>query len=165
MAGNSRATTGGLVALVACLSGCFAYNATELGDIRPGDDVRVRLSAAQFDELEEHLPGQDRVVEGDVVEAGSESILLEVPVSTTSDGMRMRSLSQRFEIPASGIVEVEHRTLDRRRTWFVGSLAALVTGIVIYDQLNSDAGTGIKDGGPPPQESRGFLFRIPLGDE
>ena len=143
-------------------SGCFQYTATDVGSVSPGEDVRIRITAAQFDEMEEHIPGHDRVLEGEVIEAHGDSLLVEVPVTVTSDGLRVNSLKQRFSLPATGIVEVEGRTLDKRRTYTVSAAVALVAGIFLYQQLNDDAATGPGTPNPPPPEDRITIFSLPL---
>ena len=144
------------------LAGCYTYAPSSIETLSRGDEVRARLTAAQFDELEEHLPGGDRVIEGEVVEADGNGMLLEVPITTVVEGIRVESLNQRLEIPASGVTDVELRSLDRPRTWAVTGVAAALVGYVIWDQLISDTRRGGTDPPPPPEEDRRTILKIPL---
>jgi len=151
-----------VLALPGVLGGCYTYTASSLGELAIGDEVRARLTAAQFDDLEEHIPGRDRILDGEVVESGPQGLLLEVPVSTSVEGIRIRSLNQRIEIPADGLADVELRTLDRGRTYGVSAAGAALVGFVIWDQLLSDTRRGGTDVIPPPDEDRRTIFRLPI---
>ncbi|MGI9629054.1 MAG: hypothetical protein ACR2QM_19640 [Longimicrobiales bacterium] len=150
------------VVLFPLLGGCYSYTPSALGDLSAGDEVRARLTAAQFDELEEHIPGGDRVVEGEVVEVGASRMLLEVPVNTAVQGIRVQSLKQRFEIPADGMADVELRTLDRRRTYGLSAVGVAVIGYIVWDQLLSEGRRGGTDTPEPPDEDRRITFKIPF---
>ena len=143
-------------------SACYAYSPSTVGDLNMGDEIRARLTAVQFDEIEEHIPGGDRILEGNVIEANGDGILLEVPVASTLEGMRVQSFKQRLDIPAEGITEVELRSLDRNRTYLVSGVAAALAGFIIWDQLLSDTKRGGGGGLPPPDEDRRTILSIPL---
>ena len=144
------------------LGGCYAYQPSEVGSLNSGDQVRALLTATQFDELEEHLPGGDREIEGEVVEVRPDSILLEVPVLTAVRGIRVQSYNQRFRIPVSGVADLELRTLDRNRTFGVTGLATILIGAVVYNQFFAETGQTPTDPTPPPPEDRRARFVIPL---
>ena len=86
-----------------------------LADVTPGDRVRTLLTQAQYEEFDEYLFGGDRVMEGTVVEADAGALLLEVPLVTVAEGIRVDSYSQRLRIPAQGLADVEVRSLSRGR--------------------------------------------------
>ena len=142
--------------------GCYSYSATSIGDLAPGDEIRARLSPEEFDKVREHLPGGDRVLEGNLVEVTGQSVMLEVPVSQMMQGMRVGSLNQRLDVPLSGITEVELRTLDRPRTYGIAAVAGVVLGYVVWDQLISDTRRGEPHEPPPPPEDRRTVIKIPL---
>ena len=154
------ATAALLGALV--LPACYTYSPSTVGELTPGAQVRARLTGAQFDELAEHLPGEDRVLEGEIIEAGNDGILLEVPVATSVQGMQVQSYHQRLDIPSSGVADVELRTLNKHRTYSVTGAAILAIGYVIWDQLLSDTRRGGGTEPPPPGEDRRTLIKIPL---
>lgn len=152
-----------LAALVLSLStaACHAYRPTSLPELQGGDRVRTLLTQAQHDELAEYLLGGDRLVEGTVVEADPAGMLLEVPVVTVAEGIRVDSYSQRLRIPAAGVADVELRSLDRGRTYaLAGVVAAALGGIVWYEfARRSRRGTAVPPG--PPEEDR-IIIRIPF---
>lgn len=144
------------------LPACYTYSPSTLADLTPGDQVRARLTGAQFDELAEHLPGEDRVLEGEIIESGNGGILLEVPVATTVQGMQVQSYHQRLDIPTAGVADVELRALNKHRTYAVSGAAIIAVGYVIWDQLLSDTRRGGTDPQPPPVEDRRTVIKIPL---
>ena len=151
-----------VLALSPVLGSCYTYTGSSLGELTDGDEVRARLTAAQFDELEEHLPGRDRVLDGEVIEVGPQRLLLEVPVTSSVQGIRVQSLNQRIEISADGLADVELRTLDRGRTYGLSGAGVVLVGYVIWDQLLSDTRRGGEGEPPPPPEDRRTLFKLPL---
>ena len=146
---------------IAALTGCYSYTPGALGDVSNGDQVRALLTATQFDELEEHLVGGDREIEGEVIEATPQSILLEVPVVSTVQGIRVQSLNQRFNIPAAGVADLQIREINKPRTYGAIGIAALVLGVVVYDQFFAQTGQTPDDPTPPPPEDRVWRIRIP----
>lgn len=152
-----------VTALVLSLSAaaCHAYRPTSVPELHSGDRVRALLTQTQYEEFAEHLLGGDRLVEGTVVEADPAGLLLEVPVVTVAEGIRVDSYSQRLRIPAAGVADVELRSLERSRTYsLVGVVAAALGGIVWYEfARRSRRGTAVPPG--PPEEDR-VIIRIPF---
>ena len=147
-------------ATLASAAACHAYRPGTLADLAAGDEVRTLLTPEEYDEVREHLVVGDRTVEGTVVEADAAGLLLEVPVLTVAQGIRVESYSQRLRIPASGLADIEIRSLDRTRTYaLAGGVGALLGGIV-WNQLRDRA----RQPGPqpvdPPNEDRIVLIRI-----
>lgn len=136
------------------LTACHTFQPAAPGDLVPGQDVRVRITGAFADSVGPLLMRDDaRILEGSVVERSSSTILLEVPVSQSLEGMRFQSLNQRVEIPDAAFVDVEIRQLSKGRSILAaGATAAIAAGIVIA-QLNKDSGGGDLPGGGGPVES------------
>ncbi|MDE2784536.1 MAG: hypothetical protein OXK77_16395 [Gemmatimonadota bacterium] len=152
-----------LAALLLSLSAaaCHAYRPTSIPDLQGGDRVRALLTQAQHEEFAEYLFGGDRLVQGTVIEADLAGVLLEVPVVTVAEGIRVDSYSQRFRIPAAGVADVELRSLDRGRTLsLAGVVAAALGGMVWYEfARRSRRGTTVPPG--PPEEDR-IIIQIPF---
>lgn len=128
---------------------CHAYAPSRLGQVNPGDQVRALLTQDQFDHFSESLPtGDERLIEGLVVETGPGELLLEVPVVTRLEGIRVTSYSQRLRVPEAGIADLELRSLARGRTYGLAAAAAALVGWIVWDQFLSDSGRG-PDPGPP----------------
>lgn len=153
-----------IATLLPLLAGaCHAYSSTTFGAVSAGDRVRALLTQEQFDEFEEHLLGGDRRVEGTVVEADGDGMLLEVPIATLERGIRLESYHQRLRVPASGVADLEIQSLDRLRTYTLVGLAAAGVGAIVWDQLLS--GSRRRGDGPPgpPEENVAIVlhFRFP----
>ncbi len=140
--------------LALTLSGCFAYTPVALDSARPGEDVRVRISAEQAREIDALLLRETQVLDGRLLEVGP-SFLLEVPVASNLQGGAMQSLNQRIRLDRSGIVGVELRQLDRTRTGIVvGGAGIIVLGAVVW-ALSRELGGDTRTDPPPPAEWRG----------
>ena len=142
---------------------CHHYVPGSLAELRPGDRVRTLLTPEQTRELGDFLPHGERALEGTVVEAGSESVLLEVPLLTVAEGIRVDSYHQRLRIPAPGLADVEVRSLARGRTYALVGIAGLVVGAIVWDQVGSARRGGTNPPDPPNEDgavviSLGFSF-------
>lgn len=140
-------------------SACHTYSPVTLADVTPGDRVRTLLTQAQYEEFDEYLLGRDRVMEGTVVEADAGALLLEVPLVTVAEGIRVDSYSQRLRIPAQGLADVEIRSLSRGRTYaLAGALVAAAAGIA-WDQFRGSR-RGEARPPTPPEEDIAVVIRI-----
>ena len=147
------------VLLPLLVGGCHHYAPGSLAELSAGDRVRTLLTQEQLREFDEFLPGGERAVVGTVVEADSGGLLLEVPVMTVAEGIRVDSYSQRLRIPAPGVADVEVRTLARGRTYALVGVAAVVVGAVVWDQVGRArrGGTSPPD---PPSEDGAVVIRL-----
>lgn len=93
------------------LSGCYSYQPIEVADITPEMDIRARVSGAQSDQLADVLNSDDRMVEGTVIENGSDEILLEVSTGTAERRGRVATLNQRVRIPTTEVVAVDRKSV------------------------------------------------------
>ena len=157
----SRIRAAAILFLSPLAVGCHAYAPSSLTQLQPGDRVRTLVTQEQFDEFDEHLLGGDRLIEGTVVEADPAGVLLEVPVVTVTEGIRVESFSQRLRIPAPGVAEVEIRSLARGRTYSLAGAIGIVLGAIAWDQLR---GSRRGDSTPPPvpEEDIAVVIRIPF---
>ncbi|MDE2875427.1 MAG: hypothetical protein OXU69_04890 [Gemmatimonadota bacterium] len=138
---------------------CHHYAPSSLAELNAGDRVRTLLAQDQLREFEEFLPPGERTVEGTVVEADTGGVLLEVPVMTVAEGIRVDSYSQRLRIPAPGLADVELRSLARGRTYALVGIAGVVVGAVVWDQVGRArrGGTNRPD---PPSEDGAVVIRL-----
>ena len=157
----SRSRTAASLFLPLLLGGCHAYAPSSLTQLHPGDRVRTLLTQEQFEEFEEHLFGGDRLIEGTVVEADPAGMLLEVPVVTVTEGIRVESFSQRLRIPAPGMADVEIRSLARGRTYALAGAIGVVLGAIVWDQLRGSR-RGDPTVPPVPEEDIAVVIRIPF---
>ena len=140
---------------------CHAYRPASLTELSSGDRVRTLLTQSQFEEFDEHLFGGDRLIEGTVVEADANGLLLEVPVVAVAEGIRVRSYHQRLRIPAPGVADMEIRSLARGRTYALAGVLGAALGAIVWDQLS---GSRRGDATPPPlpEEDIAVVIRIPF---
>ncbi|MCY3546491.1 MAG: hypothetical protein F4Z31_06960 [Gemmatimonadetes bacterium] len=146
-----------LAALLA--SACHTYSPVTLSDVTPGDRVRTLLTQAQYEDFDEYLLGGDRVMEGTVIEADAGALLLEVPLVTVAEGIRVDSYSQRLRIPAQGVADVEIRSLSRGRTYALAGILGVAVGAIAWDQFR---GSRRGEARPPipPEEDIAVVIRI-----
>lgn len=134
------------------LQGCYVYRDGDPGRYDPGERIRARLGPAEAGRLETFMAEESRTLEGTVVEAAGDSVLMAVTVHSALQGNRIRNLEQRVYVARDGILDVEVRRLDAGRTAFVAAagVAALVSAFIVG---TIDQGTP-RDPGPTPTESR-----------
>ncbi len=161
-AGLARASVWALLATFAA-SGCHHYSVASMATVGPGDELRVRLAPEQLEEARRALVVAERAVEGRVVEIDEASLLIEVPLPGASRDLLPSFRFQRLRLPSSGIVEVELKTLDRRRTLALSGLGAVALGVLLYRQFADDPKVGGEPPDPPITEFRGAGLRIPVG--
>lgn len=149
-----------LLVITLLAAGCHAYRPGTLPDLNAGDRVRTLLTPDQHEELQEFLLGGDRLVEGTVLEATPAELLLEVPILTVAEGIRVESYSQRLRIPVDGVADLEMRLLDWRRSSALGAVIGAAAGAIIWDQVRrrSRRGTTTTTG---PLEDR-IVIQIPF---
>lgn len=141
---------------------CHVYRPASLAEIQGGERVRALLTQGQFEEFDEHLGGGDRLLEGTVVEAGPANLLLEVPVVTVAEGIRVRSYSQRLRIPVDGVADVEVRSLHEPRTFALAGVVGVALGALAWNQFFRGSRRGREVPPGPPEEDRVVVIQIPF---
>ena len=129
-----------VAAWIAVLSaGCFSYVPTELGVVTPGEPVRLYLTRAGVDAVneggaEEALsPVSDPILSGEFVRQTDADLFLRVPTVRRQVGFHSAQLGQDVRIPAGEIVQIERRQLNKGATGLlIGGAAAAVTGLVVF---------------------------------
>ncbi len=152
-----------LCSLLVCAltTGCYAYNAVAPESVPVGASVRTRISPSQAERVGEVLGREDRVLEGTVVQSGSETLLLAVPSVGRTPGMPTESLRQNLPIPQSEVVELEIRRLDPWRTGALVAGVAAVLGYVVYEAFDAGGGSP-NQGRPGGDQSRIAVISIPI---
>lgn len=158
----SRVPRAAVLLLPVCAMACHAYRPSSLSELHRGDIVRALLTQGQYREFEEYLFGGGRRVEGTVVEAGPRGLLLEVPVVTVAEGIRVDSYRQRLRIPTRGVADIELRSLDRTRTYVLAGVIGTALGAIAWDQLAGRRRRGTEAPPGPPEEDRIVVIQIPF---
>ena len=134
-----------LAAVQLLCSGCFAYVAAEPETVPPGQGVRVYLTQEGLGDLAEFAPGLR--MDGTLLRADGDELVLRVPVTDQTVGIMTRSLGQDVTIPAGLVARLEERELDRRRTWLAAGVGAAAVAAIL-----TSFGEGVPNPDLPPVE-------------
>jgi len=142
-----------VVALALCASGCHTFQPTSVAELTPGESVRARVTGAYADSLSAVLSGDTRVIEGSYVEANGSTVYLDIPVSSSYQGMRLQTLNQRIEVPADAFLDVERKELSKARTGLALGAVVAAGAAILIAQLSGDTGGGSLPGGGGPVDA------------
>lgn len=151
-----------LIVALPLLAACYRYAPADQGLLQPGTDVRARITAAAAEQIEPLLGTTDaRVLTGVVVNAGADTLLVEVPTAARSNvGNQVVTLKQRVSVPRTSIIEIETRELDKMRTgMIVGPAAAIAVALLLKTVYGEPGDARTPPGGELP-EFRAGLLRI-----
>ena len=154
-----------LTAALTLAGGCYSYRVVPVNEVAPGQDVRVRISAAEAARLGELIDRSDRSIDGRLLENTDGQVVLgvsSVAQTTALTAVQDPSgrLFQRIVVPREGLLELEVRTLNRTHTAIVVGLLAAVSGTVAYTQFTHQSAVNEKGKGGG-QEIR-IPFTLPL---
>ena len=151
-------------------TGCFNYVTAEIAAVPPGESVRLYLTRAGVDAVNEGGAEEalsfvsEPVLSGEFVRRTGDDLFLRVPTVRRQIGFHTSQLGQDIRIPASEIVQIERQELSRSKTGLlVGATTAAITGLIVF--ILNDARQ--PDSGNPPVdtvEDRGRrVFTIRFG--
>jgi len=151
-----------LLAVFFGVSGCYSYHVVPVNEVAPGQEVRIRISAAEAVRLGELIDRGDRSLDGRLLENTDSQVVLgisSVAQTTALTAVQDPSgqLFQRIAVPREGLLELEVRTLDKKRTGIVVGLLAAISATVAYTQLDHQSAINEKGKGG------GQVIRIPIG--
>lgn len=135
-------------------AGCYRYVPVAGRVPDAGADVRVRLTPEGGMAMNRPLGAAMASLEGGVLDATADSLVLRVRTSTTAfTAQTIRWVGERIAVPSAAVAFVERRRIDRRRTMLtVGSVA--VATIVAFIGVRATQGVAGGDapggGGTPP---------------
>jgi hypothetical protein len=141
-------------------SGCFSYLEVPRTDVAPGMRVRALLSTEGQVRLGPLMGGPQPQLEGEVVEADPQSLLLlaRIGVSNTPTGVFLER--QRLQIEQREILRLEARRLERSKTAALSVLAAgALVGTTIWLFTAKRSGTENPDVPAPENAVLRWLFR------
>ncbi len=150
-------------------AGCFSYVPTEIGAVPPGESVRLFLTREGVDAVnqggaEDALSAiLDPVLSGEFVRQTDADLFLRVPTVRRQVGFHSAQLGQDVRIPASEIVQIERRQLNKAGTGLlIGGAAAAFTGLVVF--ILNDARQTTDTTEPELVEERGRrIFTLRFG--
>ncbi|MGQ0647442.1 MAG: hypothetical protein ACT4P7_07700 [Gemmatimonadaceae bacterium] len=149
---------------LAMTTGCYSYTHVPLGEVEPGESVRMRLSAVGVDRLRSGEDSNARLlkgfaVTGKVSRLGGDSVLLAVPTTVLEANVRPRTVEHGLTVLRSEVQQVELRRLDRTRTTWASVALGVATVTVVYLVVER----GGRSSGSIPNPTSPPEARIPLG--
>lgn len=151
-------------------TGCFNYVPTEIGAVPPGESVRLYLTRAGVDAVNEGGAEEalsmvsEPVLSGEFVRRTGDDLFVRVPTVRRQIGFHTAQLGQDLRIPASEIVQIERQELSRSKTGLlVGATTAAITGLIVFilnDARQPDAVTPPFD---PVEDRRRRVFTLRFG--
>ena len=120
-------------------TGCFNYVPTEIGAVPPGESVRLFLTRAGVDAINEAGNEEaldtffEPVLSGEFVRRTDADLYVRVPTVRRQVGFHSAQLGQDIRVPAGEVVQIERQELSRGKTGLlVGGTAAAITGLIVF---------------------------------
>jgi hypothetical protein len=128
--------------IITLLASCYTYTPVEPAAVRPGMDVRARVSPAASERIAPLLGGSDaRLLSGTLITNSSDTVIVEVPIVARTDASGVvQPLHQRVSIPRVDLRELETRKLDRFRTGVLAGSAAVIVGTIVFKAVQAESG-------------------------
>lgn len=127
------------VLVLSTTTGCFNYVPTEIGAVPPGESVRLFLTRAGVDAINE-AGNEDAlntlfepVLSGEFVRRTDADLYVRVPTVRRQVGFHSAQLGQDIRVPAGEVVQIERQELSRAKTGvLIGGTAAVITGLIVF---------------------------------
>lgn len=121
-----------LLLLAALLTaGCYSYAPAPLSTVRPGMDIRARLSDEAVARLRSTLSADDAFIYGTVTSSAADGLVLMVPVHLQQQDLAVSTVNRRISLPRSEIVSVDRRVFDRFRTGVLMGIGVVALGVAV----------------------------------
>ncbi|MYH49088.1 MAG: hypothetical protein F4020_02600 [Gammaproteobacteria bacterium] len=127
------------VLVLSTTTGCFNYVPTEIGAVPPGESVRLFLTRAGVDAINEAGNEEalstlfEPVLSGEFVRRTDADLYVRVPTVRRQVGFHSAQLGQDIRVPAGEVVQIERQELSRAKTGaLVGGTAAVLTGLIVF---------------------------------
>ena len=120
---------------------CYRYTPIDLPSSTLGADVRIRLTDAGAITLAPLVGNRIELVDGRVSAIADTSVTLAVTGTTDRLGVETPWRGEQVTFPRSTLSDFEGRSLDRRRSYVVGGIAAgLVAAVGIGFTISGNGG-------------------------
>ena len=128
------------------LSGCYGYLPTKGRPLQQSLGVQVFLNTPQDVRLSQVTANNVSMVQGEVVQADAQEVVVSATLLTTSSGYEQLGENATVHIPRSNVKQLNERHLSYVRTLGIGAVVVLLTALV----RGQVQGGGERDGGGPP---------------
>ena len=135
--------------VTATLVGTACYRYTPIDSPTPGTGmpIRVRLTDDGAVKLGPLVGNRIEYVDGTVVASADTALTVSVTGTTDRMGTEVSWRGERVTVPRAAIAGVERRTLDKRRSYLAGGIAAGIVAAVGIGFNISGSGGGSSTGG------------------
>lgn len=151
-------------------TGCFNYVPTEIGAVPPGESVRLYLTRAGVEAVnevgnEEALSTVfEPVLSGEFVRQTDADLYVRIPTVRRQVGFHTAQLGQDIRVPAAEIVQIERQELSKAKTGLlVGGAAAAITGLVVFILNDARQPESVNPPFDPVEDRRRRVFTIRFG--
>ena len=153
----------GALLLSVVSAGCYTYVPISSGDVRPSEEVRIRITESAATRIVREFGAYTGQLEGQLTEEGPDSLSVSIAIGREYRGLALENARQTLFLGRTEVMEVRRRQLSRSRTALatasvLAGFAALVSTVVQRGDDNPIDNT-------PPQPPPGILgasFRIPF---
>ena len=128
-------------------SACYRYTPIESPTPSTGMPVRVRLTDEGAVKLGPLVGNRVEYVDGTVVASADTALTLSVTGTVDRLGTEVSWRGERVAVPRPAIAGFERRTLDKRRSYLAGGIAAGIVAAVGIGFNISGSGGGSSSGG------------------
>lgn len=152
------------------LGGCYRYAPVSPSEIRPGVEVRARLSAVAVDRIRQGPEAQARMLQGfttrgRIMKMSADSVVIGVERTELEANVRARTTMTDFPLLRTDIQQFELRQLSRRRTALTAAglgAFAIAAVVISVERGGRSTGTTPPPGGAPEQRvPLAIRFRFP----
>lgn len=140
---------GPALALVLVFVGCFAYVPVTGEDPSTGSDVRLRLSNPAAVELSDRVGTVVRSVEGPLVGATPDSLVVDVGWRALYAGTVFEGRRDTLSFHRTEVLEIDQRQLSRTRTGLLGA-GFIAAAILVVRSLSGGGSEGSPGNGGNP---------------
>jgi hypothetical protein len=127
--------------------GCYRYAPLDTQTPTVGTEVRVRLTDAGAVSLAPYVGNRIELIDGRIASVVDTAVTLSVTGTIDRLGVETPWRGEQVSIPRTALSELAGRSLDRRRSFVVGGIAAgLVAAIGVGFSITGQGGGG-KTGG------------------
>lgn len=137
-----------ILALVLMLPafGCYEYNSTAIGSIRPNETVHLELSPSGSASLASMIGPNATMLDGRVLAIDSNRLRLAVTQIARRVGPEQYLKDEPIDVPRASTTTVSVRSVDRPRTLL--AIGGLAIGVLVARILTNDPTVAVSRSGP-----------------